>query len=232
MNEARRFPDVMLLAAGAGARLTPLTETCPEALLEVGGMTLIDRAIANARAEGASRFLVNAHHLADQVVAHFAGHPDFTVLREPELLGTGGAVRDALGRTDADPVLAMAANAFWPTGADRPLARLIARHKAARASITLLCVFPMRASGVRRSHDFCLDPLGRITPDSGLPVLYAGVALISRAAFADAPQGPFALETLFEAARAEEKLAGALLDAPWFHVGSTEGLAAAREAMR
>src|SRR5690606_19967848 len=97
--------------------------------------------------------------------------------------------------------------------------------------IVLLCAQPHRATGFGRSHDFCLDPMGRITRDYGAPVIYAGVALLGRALFADTPQGAFSLNLLFEAALERETLKGVVLDAPWFHVGDPEALAAAERAL-
>jgi MurNAc alpha-1-phosphate uridylyltransferase len=231
MTTPERFPDVMLLAAGLGQRLRPLTETTPKPLVRVGGTALIDRVIANARAEGAERFVINAHHLADQVVAHFAGRNDVTVVTEQTLLDTGGGVRNALPHLTSDPVLVMNTDAFWRPDVDRPLARLRARHRATGAAATLLCVHPLRATGFARSHDFCLDPLGRVTRDYGLPVIYAGSALIERSLFEDMPEGPFSLEKVFDKALAAETVAGAILDASWFHVGDPQGLAAVEEML-
>jgi len=232
MTTQERFPDVMLLAAGLGRRMQPLTANRPKPLIEVAGARLIDRAIANARAEGARRFAVNAHHLAEQIVAHFAGHGDFTVLAEPELLGTGGGVRNALPHLTGDPVLVMNTDAFWPARADRPLTRLLARHRELAADISLLCVHPIRATGFARSHDFCLDPTGRVTYDFGLPVIYAGVAVVERRVFDGAPEGAFSFYPLIEKALADGRLAGAPLDAPWFHVGDPQALAAAEAALK
>jgi MurNAc alpha-1-phosphate uridylyltransferase len=231
MSDIERFPDVMLLAAGLGSRMRPLTHERPKPLVPIGGIALIDRVIANARAEGATRFAVNAHHLSDQIVAHFAGHADFCVLVEPELLGTGGGVRNGLAQLAGDPILVMNTDAFWPLGADRPLARLVARHRALAADISLLCVHPVRTTGITRSHDFCLAPTGHVTYDSGLPVIYAGAAVVERRVFETAPPGPFSLYMLFERALEAGRLAGAPLDAPWYHVGDLEALAAAEEAV-
>lgn len=232
MTTPERFPDVMLLAAGLGQRLRPLTQTRPKPLVRVAGAVLIDRVIANARAEGAERFVVNAHHLADQVVAHFAGRNDVSVVTEETLLDTGGGVRNALPHLTGDPVLVMNTDAFWRPDVDRPLARLRARHRATGAAVTLMCVHPLRATGFARSHDFCLDPLGRITRDYGLPVIYAGSALIARSLFEDMPEGPFPLYNIFEKALAAEQVFGAILDASWFHVGDTPALAAVEEILR
>lgn len=221
MDKADRFPDVMLLAAGLGTRLRPLTETRPKPLVPVGGIPLIERVMANAQEEGAKRFVANAHYLADQVLAHFGGL--VKVSREDELLGTGGGVKRALPMLHSDPFFIMNTDAFWPVGVDTPLERMRARY-AAPEDIVLLCVQPSRATGFGRSHDFCLDPHGRVTLDYGAPVIYAGVALVGSAAFADTPDGPFSLTVLFDRALEAETLKGVVLDAPWFHVGDPAAL--------
>jgi N-acetyl-alpha-D-muramate 1-phosphate uridylyltransferase len=227
MEQPARFPDVMLLAAGLGTRLRPITETLPKPLVPVGGVPLIERIIANAREEGARRFVANAHYRADQLLAHFGGL--LKVNREDELLGTGGGVKAALPMLHSDPFFVMNTDAFWPTGADLPLARMIERYED--DEIVLLCAQPRRATGFGRSHDFCLDPRGTITGDYGAPIIYAGVALMGKALFADTPDGPFPLTTLFDRALDEERLRGVVLDAPWHHVGDGEGLLAAEAAL-
>ncbi len=218
----------MLLAAGLGTRLRPITETLPKPLVPVAGVPLIERIMANARAEGATRFVANAHYRADQLLAHFGGL--LKVNREAELLGTGGGVKAALPMLHSDPFFVMNTDAFWPAGSDAPLQRMQARH-AETDDIVLLCVQPHRASGFGRSHDFCLDPMGRITLDYGAPVIYAGVALMGRSLFDETPDGAFSLNRLFEAALERESLKGVVLDAPWFHVGDPEALAAAERAL-
>lgn len=228
MDKAARFPDVMLLAAGLGTRLRPITETIPKPLVPVAGLPLIERIVANARAEGATRFVANAHYRADQLLAHFGGL--LKVNREAELLGTGGGVKAALPMLHSDPFFVMNTDAFWPAGGDAPLGRMLARHAEAD-DIVLLCVQPHRATGFGRSHDFCLDPRGQITLDYGAPVIYAGVALMGKGLFADTPDSAFSLNRLFEAALESENLKGVVLDAPWFHVGDPEALAAAERAL-
>lgn len=229
MTDAARFPDVMLLAAGLGTRLRPITETLPKPLVPVAGVPLIERIMANARAEGAKRFVANAHYRADQILAHFGGL--LKVSREDELLGTGGGVKRALPMLYSDPILVMNTDAFWPAGSDAPIGRMIARFEAGEADMVLLCVHPRQATGFGRSHDFCLDPMGRITRDYGAPVIYGGVALIKTSLFADTPDGAFSLNALFEDCLERETLMGVALDAPWFHVGDPEALAAAEQAL-
>jgi len=224
-------PDVIVLAAGFGRRMLPLTETTPKPLLEAGRRPLIDHVISNCMAEGCNRFAINAHYHADQIAAHVEKLQrrfplaEFQLSEEPGApLDTGGGAKKALSLLDSDPVLIANADAFWPTGDDKPLQRM--QHQfAGDADIVLLCAHPGRATGFRRSHDFCLAPDKKITNDRGMPVIYAGVALIGRALFADTPEGPFSLLDLFYKALEEGRLHGVLLDAPWLHAGDPEALA-------
>jgi N-acetyl-alpha-D-muramate 1-phosphate uridylyltransferase len=229
MSEIKRFPDVMLLAAGLGTRLRPVTETIPKPLVEVAGVPLIERIMGNARAEGAKRFTANAHYRADQVLAHFGGL--LKVSREEELLGTGGGVKRALPMLHSDPFFVMNTDAFWPAGSDAPLGRMISRFTE-ETEMVLLCVHPRDASGFGRSHDFCLSPQGLVTRDYGAPVIYGGAALVGKKLFDGTPDGAFSLNDLFEECIERESVAGVALDAPWFHVGDPEALAEAERRLQ
>ncbi|MBE7733461.1 nucleotidyltransferase family protein [Devosia faecipullorum] len=228
MDKNARFPDVMLLAAGLGTRLRPLTDALPKPLVPVAGRPLIERVMDDARAEGATRFLANAHYRADQLLAHFGGL--LKVNREEVLLGTGGGVKAALPMLHSDPFLVMNTDAFWLPSVDNPLARMREAH-GGEGDITLLCIQPHRATGFARSHDFCLAPDGHVTRDYGAPVIYGGVALLGRSLFETTPDGTFSLNLLIDAALEDERLKGVVLDAPWFHVGDAAGLAAAEKAL-
>lgn len=228
-TEPSRFPDVMLLAAGLGSRLRPITDSMPKPLVPVAGVPLIERVMDNARAEGAKRFVANGHYRADQLLAHFGGL--LKLSREDELLNTGGGIKRALPMLASDPILVMNTDAFWPAGSDTPLGRLLARFAAGKAEIVLLCVHPRDATGFARSHDFCLAPSGEITRDYGAPVIYGGVAVLGKGLFADTPDGAFSLNELFDACLERETLYGVALNAPWFHVGDPAGLAEAERRL-
>lgn len=225
------LPDVMLLAAGLGTRMRPLTFEKPKALIEVAGKPLIDHAIDAALAEGCTRFVVNAHHKAEMIDAHFnrlsGALPDlsFAVSYEKErLLDTGGGLRKALGLLETDPVLALNTDTFWLAGSDTPIARMQECYGAGGADIVLLCVAPDRASGFRKGADYLLDADGRISRTQGRPMVYAGAALISRALAASGPDLPFSLYRHFETAREAGRLRGVEIAAPWFHVGDSQAL--------
>ncbi len=230
-----RFPlDAILLAAGLGTRLRPLTLSRPKPLVPVAGVPLIERVIAGFAAEGVTRFAVNAHYLADQMETAVAALPthfpgaDFFVSRENgNLLDTGGGAKKALSLVESDPVLVANTDAFWQAGKDVPLRHMTARHDEKPDGIVLLCADPARALGFRRSHDFYLDPSGTITPDRGRPVIYAGVALLQRTWFSGTPEGPFSLNRIFEKALAGNRLYGVLLETDWYHIGDPDALAEA-----
>jgi N-acetyl-alpha-D-muramate 1-phosphate uridylyltransferase len=234
MSTPARFPShAMLLAAGLGTRLRPITDTTPKPLVEVAGKALIDRAVDAAWGEGIMAFAVNTHHLGAQVEQHvrrlerLRPGARFAFSHEPERLETGGGLRQALPLLEGDPILVMNTDAFYQAGEDRPIARMATGFAGCPTDIVLLCAHPRRATGFARSHDFCLAPDGRITNDEGAPVIYAGVALVSRTAILGLPTGTVSLNVAFEAAREAGRLYGVALNTDWFHVGDPGGLAAA-----
>ena len=228
----------MLLAAGLGTRMRPLTDSVPKPLIEVCGRALLERVATAAAGEGCRHFVVNVHHLADRMErgldALRGAHLDWDVAVSDERaqrLESGGGTRKALPLLPGDPILVMNTDSFWRTAADRPLARMAAAFDGGGVDAMLLCAQPHRALGFRRSHDFCLAPNGAITLDQGAPVIYAGVALLSRRLFDETPEGPFSLNLLFEAALGRERLGGVVLDAPWYHVGDPQALAQTEAAL-
>lgn len=225
------MPHVMLLAAGLGVRMRPLTFERPKALIEVAGKPLIDYAIDAALAENCTDFVVNAHHKAEMIAAHFerlqSALPDlrFAVSREADrLLDTGGGLRKALPLLGSDPVLVLNTDTFWLPGRDTPLQRMVAAYAMGDADIVLLCVAPDRASGFRKGADYLINADGALSKTEGRPVVYAGAALISRAMAETGPDVPFSLYRHFETAREASKLRGVMIEAPWFHVGDPQAL--------
>lgn len=225
-------PDVMLLAAGLGTRMRPLTFEKPKALIEVAGKPLIDHAIDAAIAEGCSRFAVNAHHKADQIAAHIARLStalpdlDFEVSLETDrLLDTGGGLRKALPLLASDPVLALNTDTFWLPYSDTPIQRMAQIYAQGGADIVLLCVAPENATGYWKGADFLYSEDGTLSAKLGRPVVYAGAALMARAIAAGGPETPFSLYTHFAAARESGRLKGVMIEAPWFHVGDPNAIA-------
>lgn len=229
--------DAILLAAGFGARMRPLSETCPKPLLEIAGQSLLARVVDNCRREGISKFAINAHYLADQIDGAMAGLRtqfdgcEFAVSDErDQLRDTGGGAKKALELIGSDPVLVGNTDAFWSHD-DKPIARMAEMFAREPNSIVLLCVHPARAHGFSRSHDFCLDPMGRITLDTGAPVIYAGMALLGRNKLAGMREDVFSMNVLFEQALDAGLLSGVQLASDWYHVGDPEALGATEQLL-
>lgn len=225
------MPDAMLLAAGLGVRMRPLTFERPKALIAVAGKPLIDYAIDAALAEGCGRFVVNAHHKAEMIAAHIerlaGGLTDigFAISDETDrLLDTGGGLRKALPLLNSDPVLALNTDTFWLPEGDRPLRRMVEAYGKGDADIVLLCVAPDRASGFRKGADYLIGADGLLSKWEGRPVVYAGAALISRTLAASGPDVPFSLYRHFVTAREAGRLRGVMIETAWFHVGDPQAL--------
>jgi MurNAc alpha-1-phosphate uridylyltransferase len=229
----------MLLAAGLGTRMRPLTEHTAKALLPLGGRTLLDHALTRLADAGIASVVVNAHWHADRVARHLAAHwpdrPHIVVRREETLLDTGGAVRAALGDLGPRPFFVVNGDAFWLDGPIAPaLARLAAAwHEALDALLLVHSTFQVR--GEAGAGDFFLDPLGRLRrrrPREVAPYLFAGVQLLHPRLFADAPGEPFSTNLLWDRAIAADRARALVHDGLWFHLSTPPDLAAAESVLQ
>ena len=237
-------PDAALvLAAGLGKRMRPLTATRPKPLVEVAGRTLLDRPLDRVEAAGVSTAVVNAHYFADQidaaVAARTADRPDGLKIRvsdeRAQLLETGGGVVKALPLIDADPFFVVNADNMWIDGSADTLRLLAQRWNPDEMDALLLLVPLARATGYDGRGDFHLDPAGVVTPRGEFriaPFVYSGIQLISKRLFEGEPVEPFSVWRQWYKALAAGRLYGAVHQGLWFHVGTpasvgeTEGLLA------
>ncbi len=225
----------MVLAAGLGLRLRPLTDTTPKPLIEVAGRTLLDRALDALVSAGVTDAVVNCRHLADQIeraVAERAA-PRITVSRETELLETGGAIVKALPLLGADPFYTVNADVAWRDGRKSALGRLAAAWTDAVDAVLLVHLTP-RAYGYDGMGDYMLDPLGnarRRRPLEVVPYVYTGISLVHPRLFAGAPSGKFSLTLLFDRAEKAKRLRAIVHDGEWFHIGTPDGLAVAQREL-
>ena len=228
----------MVLAAGLGTRMPPLTDARPKPLIEVAGRTLLDRALDNFEAAGVGTIVVNVHYLADQIEARLAaraaegGAARYVISDErDELLETGGGVARALPLLgEADPLLVANADNLWRDGRENTIARLAAAWDPARMDALLLLIDREEAKGYDGAGDFHREPSGRLHRrghDLTANYVFSGVQLLSRRLFADVPQGPFSLNLLYNRALAAERLYGLVHDGLWHHVGTPEAVAEA-----
>lgn len=224
-----RIERGMVLAAGLGLRMRPLTDDRPKALVVLQGQTLLDRALGKLRAAGLTRIVVNAHYRSEMILAHLAGAPDIEVSDERDgLLDTGGGVRKALPSFGASPFFVANCDSVWLDGAV-PALRRLERHWRRDSMDALLMLHPIeRATGYVGRGDFGLDPEGRVIrrPQGGsAPFVFTGVQVLHPRLFAECPGGAFSLNLLYDKAAARGRLFGLVHDGAWFHVGTPEDIA-------
>ncbi|MFY9623458.1 MAG: nucleotidyltransferase family protein [Rhodoplanes sp.] len=227
----------MVLAAGLGTRMRFLTEARPKPLVAVGGKPLIDHVLDKLATAGVETAVVNVHYFADQIEQHLAGRraPQIVISDERGgLLGTGGGVAKALPQLGDAPFFHVNSDTIWIDGVTPNLRRL-AHAFDVNAMDALLLLAPTTTSiGYSGLGDFAMTADGRLRRRAErevVPFVYAGVAVLSPALFADAPEGVFPLTQLFRHAEEAGRLHGLRLEGLWMHVGTPEAVAAAEAAI-
>lgn len=219
----------MVLAAGLGLRMRPLTLTRPKPLLTVAGRTLLDHAIDRLVGAGIKTAVVNSHYLGEMIAEGLSNRCDIEIIVSPEqeLLDTGGGIRQALCHFDAQPFIVANADILWLDGKGSAVRRLIAAWDSARMDALLLMVPIDAAHGYDGKGDFSIDGAGRLVrrPGNGVaPLVFAGVHITTPALFAETPSGPFSTNLVWDRALARGRLYGLIHDGEWFHVGTPEAL--------
>jgi N-acetyl-alpha-D-muramate 1-phosphate uridylyltransferase len=225
----------MVLAAGLGRRLRPLTETIPKPLVEVGGRTLLDRTIDRLALVGVERVVVNVHYMADLVTAQLArrSRPHIRISPEAELLDTGGGVAQALPLLD-DAFFVVNSDIFWLDGSGNTLLRLAGVFDAERMDAVLLLQRTDTAIGYDGNGDYFLDASGRPRrrgENEIAPYLFAGIQLLHKHLFNGIHDRIFSLVRLFDRAEQAGRLHAIVHDGDWYHIGTLDGLAATRERL-
>jgi MurNAc alpha-1-phosphate uridylyltransferase len=225
----------MVLAAGLGTRLRPVTETIPKPLIEINGRTLLDHAIDQLALVGVETVVVNVHYKAAMVAAQLTrrDHPRIEISHEAELLDTGGGVARALPLLD-DVFFVVNGDVFWLEGEDHALQRLAAAFDPERMDAILLLQRTVTAVGYEGSGDYLIDPSGcphRRGEREVAPFLFAGLQLLNRRAFAGISDRVFSLVRLFDRAETVGRLHAIVHDGEWYHIGTPQGLAATRERL-
>lgn len=229
----------MVLAAGLGTRMRPLTDTTPKPLVPVNGRPLLDYVLDALAVAGIREAVVNVHHLADQIEAHLAARSGAPATRVSDergvLLETGGGVRKALPLLGADPFLAINSDTIWIEGTRPNLVRLIEAFDLARMDGLLLLAPSALSTGYDGIGDFVMDTTGRLARRAErqvAPFVYAGACILKPELFADSPEGAFSLNRIFDQALERERLYGLRLDGVWMHVGTPEAISLAEEAIQ
>jgi MurNAc alpha-1-phosphate uridylyltransferase len=220
----------MVLAAGLGTRLRPLTDSMPKALVTVQGRTLLDRALDHLQDVGVKRVVVNTHHKAQMIEHHLASRktPEITLSHEPTLLETGGGVAKALPHL-GEPFFVVNSDAVWLNGRVPALTRLAAAFDPERHDAALLRQETVPAVGYEGRGDFSLDPVGvprRRGESEVVPFLFAGIQLLSHRLFVGEPVAPYSMNRLWDKAIAQGRIIAIVHDGTWYDVGTLTGLAA------
>lgn len=228
----RRTPRrAMVLAAGLGLRMRPLTLTRPKPLVMLAGRTLLDRALDALVAAKVERAVVNTHYLGGMIAEHLSQRtaPKITLSPEVTLLETGGGVAKALGRLGASPFFVVNADVAWTDGAEPALLRLAAAWRARAMDALLLVQSVARATGYDGAGDFEIASDGRLSRRTGdrAPLVFTGVQLLHPRLFGGAPDGAFSLNLLYDRAAQTGRLYGLVHDGAWYHVGTPVALAEA-----
>ena len=231
-----RPTKAMVLAAGFGTRMRPLTDRMPKPLVPVAGRPLLDHVLDKLAEAGVADAVVNVHYLPDQIIDHTATRtkPRVTISDERDaVLGTGGGVVKALPHLGNAPFYHLNADTLWIDGAQPNLTRLAEAFDPARMDILLLMAPTADSIGYSGSGDYAMLPDGalrRRKEREVVPFVYAGVAILSPAIFAGSPSGEFALTKLFDRAGEQGRLFGLRLDGLWMHVGTPDAVQAAEQA--
>lgn len=236
---AAEVPAVaMVMAAGLGKRMRPLTASKPKPLVKVAGKPLLDHVLERLRDAGVRKVVVNVHYLADALEAHLAasaGGLEVAVSDERELLlETGGGLVRAQDMIDCDPFLAVNSDNLWVDGPADTLKLLASHWDGARMDALLLLVPHARAFNHSGLGDFHMDRTGRIRRrgrSKVAPFVYTGVQIVSKALLRDAPQGPFSTNLLWDRAITEGRCYGAVHQGLWFDVGSPPAIPATEQVL-
>jgi N-acetyl-alpha-D-muramate 1-phosphate uridylyltransferase len=227
----------IVLAAGLGKRMLPITATMPKPLVKVAGQTLIDFALDRLHEAGMETVVVNVHHFADMLEAHLRTRERPRIVVSDErgaLLETGGGVKKALPLLGDEPFVTFNSDSMWVEGPEPNLKRLVAAWDPDRMDILML-VAPLSTSvGYEGRGDFHRDESGRLSrrgSDETAPFVYAGVAVVKPELVAGTPDGAFSANAFYDRAIARERLYGLPLVGQWLHVGEPHTIAEAEKCL-
>ncbi|MGJ8546155.1 MAG: nucleotidyltransferase family protein [Sulfitobacter sp.] len=216
---------VMIFAAGFGTRMKPLTDDRPKPLIEVAGRPLVDHTLELVRAVAPARIVANLHYLPEKLEQHLAGQ-DVTLIREePDILDTGGGLRNAVPLLGDGPVWTTNTDAIW--GGANPFEMLRAAWDPARMDALMIAVDPAKAVGHQGAGDFTMAEDGKLARGPGM--IYGGVQIIKTEGLGQIAQRAFSLNLLWDLMLAEGRLFGLRYPGSWCDVGHPGGIALAEQ---
>jgi len=217
----------MLFAAGFGTRMGGLTAACPKPLIKVAGVALIDHALAIANDADIKTTVANTHYLPEMLTVHLKDR-NVILSHEPDILETGGGLRQALPHLGNDPVFTLNTDAIW-TG-QNPLKTLATAWDPEKMDALLLLIPPENAKGYTRSGDFVQADDGTITRGAGL--VYTGAQIIKTNGLADIHDAKFSLHALWDQMYQTGRIFGVPHRGGWCDVGAPEGIKIAEQMLR
>ena len=234
-----KITQAMVLAAGLGTRLRPITDSIPKPLVRVAGKPMIDYALDALAEAGVEKAAVNVHHFAEQMEAHLSRYPRLDVVISDErdrLMNSGGGLAKGIKLLDPGPLFVMNADLFWVgenRGEATNLQRLAEFFDPTSMDMALLCVPLEHTTGHNGKKDFQLDGSGRLTRYSNgkQPLVYAGAIVMHSSLLDDAPADAFNLNLYFDRAIERGRLYGLVLQGHWLTVGTPDALVEAEEVL-
>jgi MurNAc alpha-1-phosphate uridylyltransferase len=221
----------MIMAAGLGKRMRPLTATKPKPLIEVNGKALLDHVLERLHVAGVKKVVVNVHYLADALEAHLTtrAHGLEVAISDERnlLLETGGGLVKAEPLIDCDPFLALNSDNLWIDGPADTIKLLASQWNDAKMDALLLLVPQARALGHKGQGDFHMDRAGRLRRRERshvAPFVFTGIQMVSKRLLRDAPEGPFSTNLLWDRAMDEGRAFGAVHQGLWFDVGTPQSI--------
>lgn len=232
MRQANPPRVAMVLAAGLGKRMRPITNTMPKPLVRIAGRTLLDRGLDSLVAAGVRKAVINVHHFPEQIAAHVATRlsPEIVLSDESDaLLDSAGGIVKALPDLGQQPFFILNADTFWIDRSEPNLDRLALAWEDTKMDILLMLANLDSATGHSGSTDFLVAADGALSRASGDPqgLIYAGAAILHPRIFAGAPSGPLSLNRYFDQAIAAQRLFGMVMDGHWITVGTPDAIPSA-----
>lgn len=224
----KSIDQAMILAAGLGTRMAPLTADNPKPLIEVHGRALIDHVIDKMVDAGVKFLVVNVHYKAEMIKAHLAGRKDISIQICDEtdaILDTGGAIANALPLFRDKPFFAQNSDSFWVEGMGQALSRMRERWDSDKMDALMLLAPCATSIGYEGRGDFEMDADGRLTRREEMklaPFVWTGLQIVHPRLFDGAPSGRFSINPIWDKAIQNERLFGIRLDGVWIHVGTPE----------
>jgi MurNAc alpha-1-phosphate uridylyltransferase len=236
-TSSRTPHKAIVLAAGLGKRMLPITASMPKPLVKVAGQSLVDFALDRLHEAGIGTVVVNVHHFADMLEAHLRTRtlPRIVISDERDaLLETGGGVKKALSLLGSEPFITFNSDSLWIEGKEPNLKRLVGAWDPERMDILML-VAPLSTSiGFEGRGDFHMEESGRLRrrgADDSAPFAYAGVAIVKPELVHGTPDGAFSANAFYDRAIAKERLYGLCMEGQWLHVGEPQAIAEAEKCL-